>query len=361
MEHTFTEQIQVSELEIQQRKDLLNFTKEDAARLKSHRKNIAKRIDHIVEDFYARQVKIPEIRHLIGDEKTLMQLKNKMHHYILELFDGCYDCDYVERRLHIGEVHNRIGVSPKLYLSALYLLQSSLNQEIDRYADANQADNSVPALKEALHKLISLDTQFVFDSYISNLISELASAKNELSNYASGLEYIVAQRTQELEALSRQDSLTKLYNQRAFYEQIHQEMANAERHKDHLCLAYLDLNKFKLINDRQGHMAGDDVLASVGTCLLNSLRTTDFPCRYGGDEFVVIMPRTNLAEAICVCQRFITAFEQASTGTTISIGIANSSPDKQMDADNLIKAADKQMYKAKQKAHKDGASHICTA
>ncbi|HHJ81059.1 MAG TPA: diguanylate cyclase, partial [Candidatus Tenderia electrophaga] len=67
------------------------------------------------------------------------------------------------------------------------------------------------------------------------------------------------------------------------------------------------------------------------------------------------------AEAIRVCQRFITAFEQTSTGTTISIGIANSSPDKQMDADNLIKAADKQMYKAKQKAHKDGASHICTA
>ncbi len=351
----------MSELDIQQRKDLLNFTKEDAHRLKSHKIIIAKRVDHIVEKFYAWQLEIPEISHLTDDTDTLNVLKKKMRCYVLELFDGCYDRDYINRRLHIGEVHNRIGISPKLYLSGLYLLQSSLNKEIDHHTSANPDDDSGPALKEALNKLISLDTQFIFDSYIDNLMSELASAKEELSNYASSLEYIVAQRTQELEALSRQDALTKLYNQRAFFEQIQKEIATATRHKDQLCLAYFDLNKFKLINDQKGHLAGDDVLMTVGKCLFNSLRTTDFPCRYGGDEFVIIMPRTSPDEAINICQRFITAFEQASHGTTISIGIVSSGPDRHMGADNFIKAADKQMYKAKKKAHEDDASHICTA
>lgn len=361
LDQTLAEQMQFSELEIQQRKDLLNFTKEDEALLKAHKTFVANRIDQIVEQFYAKQVEVTEIALLIGDADTLRQLQNAMRRYILELFDGHYDGEYVNRRLRIGKVHKRIGVSPKLYLSAVWLLQSTLNEEIDKHVDMTGETNCGPALKEALNKLITLDTQFIFDTYISSLVSEVDAAKEEMSNYASSLEDVVAQRTQELEALSRKDSLTGLYNQRAFYEQIRHEMANATRHKDRLCLAYFDLNKFKQLNDQKGHQAGDNTLAAVGRCAINTLRTTDFPCRYGGDEFVIIMPRTNLDDAVSVCQRIITTFEQDTEhDVTISIGIVSTGPDEHMEIDSLIQAADKQMYKAKEKAHEDGASHIST-
>ena len=361
LEQTLAEQMQFSELEIQQRKDLLGFTTNDAELLKSHKTFIANRIDQIVELFYAKQVGIPEIALLIGDADTLRLLQNAMRRYILELFDGHYDSDYVNRRLRIGKVHKRIGVSPKLYLSAVWLLQSTLNEEIDTHVGMTSETNCGPALKEALNKLITLDTQLIFDTYISSLMSEVDSAKEEMSSYASSLEDIVAQRTQELEELSRKDSLTGLFNQRAFYEHLRREMANATRHKDRLCLAYFDLNNFKQLNDQKGHQAGDDVLAATGRCSLNSVRSTDFGCRYGGDEFVIIMPRTNLDEANSVCQRLITAFEAATEhDVTISIGIASTGPDEHMDIDSLIQAADEQMYKAKKKAHEDGASHIST-
>lgn len=353
--------MQFSELEIQKRKDLLGFSTKDAELLKSHKTFIANRIDQIVELFYAKQVGIPEIALLIGDADTLRLLQNAMRRYILELFEGHYDSDYVNRRLRIGKVHKRIGVSPKLYLSAVWLLQTTLNEEIDTHINTSKDGNCGPALKEALNKLITLDTQLIFDTYISSLMSEVDSAKEEMSSYASSLEDIVAQRTRELEELSRKDSLTGLFNQRAFHEHLRREMANATRHKDSLCLAYFDLNKFKQLNDQDGHQAGDEVLATTGRCSLNSVRSTDFACRYGGDEFVIIMPRTNLDEANGVCQRLITAFEAATErDVTISIGIVSTGPDEHMDIDSLIQAADEQMYKAKEKAHEDGASHICT-
>ena len=355
--------MQISDVEITQRKALLNFGREDEELLHAHKSFIARRIDLIVDSFYQIQINTPEIALLIGDTETLRLLRNAMRRYILELFEGPYDTQYVNRRLRIGKVHKRIGVAPKLYLSAVWLLQTILNEEIDLHFRKTSENNSCgPRLKDALNKLITLDTELIFDTYISSLVSELTSAREEMANYAANLETIVAQRTHELEELSRKDVLTGLFNKRAFDEHLQRELANAVRHEEPLCLVYIDLNKFKQLNDENGHQVGDEVLATVGRCILSSLRTTDFACRYGGDEFVIIMSRTELNDAEAVCQRLITNFEASKNHEIgLSIGISITGPDKHMEIENLIKMADDQMYNAKKISHESGSSHICTS
>ena len=117
---TLAEQLQITNLEIEKRKKLLDFSGEDAELLLSYKPMVAKYLDGIVKTFYDHQLKVPEIALLIGDSETFRRLESAMHRYILDLFDGHYDLEYVNRRLRIGKVHQRIGVSSKLYLAAIY-------------------------------------------------------------------------------------------------------------------------------------------------------------------------------------------------------------------------------------------------
>ncbi len=361
IEQTLAEQMQISEREVEQRKHLLNFTEADALLLARHKNFIASHIEQVVDDFYSAQVKIPEIALLIGDAETLRLLRNAMRRYILELFDGHYDGDYVNRRLRIGKVHKRIGVAPKLYISAIWLLQQTLNQTIATHIHAAGDQDCANQLQSALNKLMTLDTGFVFDTYIASLVSEVDAAKQEMANYASSLEEVVAQRTRELQELSRRDNLTQLYNQRAFYEIFRLELASAARYRDAMSLVYLDLNHFKQLNDQQGHLTGDELLTRVGHVLLEHVRETDFACRYGGDEFTIIMPRTNAASAEQVCRRLAQAplnFDSGDIPISLSIGYVTTGPDEFDDIDTLIKKADQAMYVAKEAAHQHGGSHI---
>jgi len=351
--------MQISERELRQRKELLQFTIEDVALLSSYKSFIAEHVDLIVNRFYDKQIKTPEISLLIGDSETLRLLRNAMRRYILELFEGIYDADYVNRRLRIGKVHKRIGVSPKLYLSAVWLLQTVLDDQIDQHFTKANDEAGGTALKASLNKLITLDTQLIFDTYISSLVSEVAAAKEEMTHYAASLEEIVAQRTHELEELSRKDSLTGLFNQRAFHEFLRRDLASSTRYNETLCLAYFDLNEFKQLNDKKGHIAGDELLALVGRSLLNAIRETDIACRYGGDEFAIIMPRTELKDAHNVCKRIIEDFEKSpNQGVSLSIGVACTSPDEPVEADTLIRNADNLMYESKKEAHEHGGSYI---
>jgi len=347
---TLAEQMQVTDREIEQRKALLHFTQKDVDVLVSYKALIANRIDHIVEKFYDEQIRVPEIALLIGDVDTLRALTNAMRSYILELFEGHYDRDYVNRRLRIGKVHKRIGVEPKFYLSAIWLLQSILNDEIAQYEKKRQTNNEAcHALQQSLHKLLMWDTQFVIDTYISGLVSEVAMAKEEMERYADSLEEVVAQRTKQLEESSRLDGLTKLYNQRAFHEHLRRELSDANRHKRTLSLIYFDLNGFKQLNDSQGHLAGDALLSVVGEIVLAQVREIDIACRYGGDEFAIILPETSESESEVISQRIVDTFRAHpnNCGISFSIGIASTGPEEFIEMDGLISKADALMYKSK--------------
>ncbi|MDH5257630.1 MAG: GGDEF domain-containing protein [Gammaproteobacteria bacterium] len=359
---SLAEQLAINDREIQYRKNLLDFHEYEIKYLTQSKPYISKKIDDIVSTFYEKQIHNAEISLLIGDSETLTRLKGAMRRYILELFDGDYGAGYVNRRLRIGKVHKRIGVPPKLYISAIWLLDQTLHNEIDNAEESEINLLDKTKIKKAINKLLMLDTQFVFDTYISSLVNEVETAKEELQTYTQSLEEIVAERTLQLEQLSRLDGLTSLTNQNTFYEYLRREINVCERHMEELSLIYFDLNNFKQINDTEGHQQGDKILTEVSRAILKSIREVDIGSRYGGDEFCVILPRTSQEMAIEVMQRIIQNFKSFKhKNVTFSIGIACTHPDKTTDADSLVKEADALMYASKKKSRKDNGFHISTS
>jgi len=359
---TLAEQLQITDREIAYRKSLFGITDADVVILKSMKNDIVNGADEIVDRFYEIQLRTSEISLLIGDAETLDRLRASMRRYILELFEGYYDAEYVNKRLRIGKVHKRIGVSPKLYVSAVTLLQFVLDDFImkDVVTSGTEHDcGNCDAKRKALHKLLMFDMQLVFDTYISSLVTEVVVAKADLEDYAASLEDTVAERTRQLHELSMHDSLTGLLNQRAFFENLRREMSVAERTRRCVSIIYFDLNGFKQLNDSKGHKEGDRLLECVGRAIAECIRDVDFGCRYGGDEFSIIMPSATKTQAEEASQRLLKIYDAMETnGVTFSIGIADTGPEEFIDPDALVKHADKLMYKAKAKSKASPGHHI---
>ncbi|MDH3476297.1 MAG: GGDEF domain-containing protein [Rhodospirillales bacterium] len=359
VQQTLAEQMRITSHEIEDRKRLLGISESDLKLLASCRRQVHEQVDEIVEEFYSIQTQTPEIALVIGDIETLSRLKMAMRSYILEMFEGQYDVTYVNKRLRIGKVHKRIGVSPKLYTTALRILHELLERDADRWCPSGEP--TVAKLKQALQKIFMFDIQLVFDTYIASLVAEVQLAKDEVERYAASLEQQVIDRTMQLAEMSRQDMLTELQNQMAFYEHLRREYSAAERSGEPLCLIYIDLNDFKMVNDTKGHQVGDQLLATTARVIKKNTRTSDIPCPYGGDEFCVIVPRTGLDEAKKTCLRILKAFEKEDAqGTSLSIGVAQLDLSSGMTMDDLVRAADANMYKAKQQ-HKDACGNYMVA
>ena len=160
----------------------------------------------------------------------------------------------------------------------------------------------------------------------------------------------------QLQESATLDALTGLWNRRVFSDRLDEECARHARYGGQLCLLMLDLDGFKSVNDTQGHVGGDAVLVAVADLLRHSLRTTDLPCRYGGDEFAVILPATAKTEAFAVAEKVrleveglsieVTPNGRSRTVTTrVSIGVAAASAVAQPL--ELLESADRALYQAK--------------
>jgi diguanylate cyclase (GGDEF)-like protein len=351
-DQTLLEQMQISEVEISNRMDLLELGQEQLAQLAEHKALIEENIDFIVDEFYDKQTQIDEISLLIGDADTLARLRSAQRKYVSDLFAGDYGVEYVNNRLRIGMVHKRIGVEPKLYLSAVMTLKNL----IFRVLKSNIRDTKkLESTLDLLDKLLYFDTTLVFDTYIDSLVSEIENAKRKTELYAKDLEEKVAERTEQLERQARLDPLTNLYNQRALQDLMHKALLGAKRHQSCLSLIYFDIDEFKAVNDNQGHIKGDEVLKAIGEILLNNTRETDIACRYGGDEFCVILPECSAEDAEKLCQKIIQALGKKYPTLTLSMGICETGPVEFLEDDELIRLADEQMYLAK----KDTGFKIC--
>lgn len=365
LEKTLAEQLKITPQEIARRKKMLEFTIADEEILKANKPLFVRYIDGMVKNFYDRQTSIPDIVRLIGDAESMQRLQLAMHRYILELFDGKYDEIYVNRRLRIGKVHHRLGVSSTLYISAMQMLRTALNQTVDMTYFKQEDFMTANILKAAISKVLMFDMQFVFDTYVASLVEEADAANQEVSRYASNLEIEVAKRTKQLEELSLKDSLTGLSNQRAFFDHLRRELSSAERYKDSLSLCYLDLNGFKQLNDSYGHLKGDEILSLVGKVMLDVTRDSDIACRYGGDEFCMILAKTNLDEAAIVVKRLIEKFElEENQGISFSIGITNTEWQSELenypDTDSFVKRADTLMYQSKAASKRKSGNYMTT-
>lgn len=351
---TLLEQMQITEFEIEFRQSLFGFGKRDAEILVACKPTIERKIDELVDQFYRLQTSISEIALLIGDADTLGRLRSAQRRYILDLFSGVYDLEYVNNRLRIGLVHKRIGVEPKLYLSAVHTLKGLLYEAI---ADAFNAANDQAAAVNAIDKILQLDVTLVFDTYIRSLISEIETAKDRSEEYARALEEKVRERTKQLEVQSRSDPLTGLLNVRHMRESVTRLLRAAERRSEPVTAIYVDIDDFKKINDTQGHQVGDEVLRAVGRTIQSIVRPEDTCFRYGGDEFYIVLAncREKQARDIFV-RRLREKLSQTVSDVSLSVGIAQTGPDEYDGVDTLIRNADGRMYAEKRDHKADGTT-----
>ncbi len=341
-DQTLLEQMRITEFDIEQRKRLFLMAEHDVEQLKAVKPLIERNIDMLVSRFYGMQTSIPEIALLIGDADTLKRLGQAQRKYISDLFSGLYDLEYVNNRLRIGLVHKRIGVEPKLYLSAVQTLKKLLVEVLrSEIQDAEQCAEVV----NALEKLMLFDITLVFDTYIRSLLSEIELSKEKTDQYARVLEERVRDRTQQLEHLSRTDALTGLLNVRYLNDILLARLRAAERRREPLSLIYLDVNDFKQINDTHGHQAGDDILRTLGRAILKVSRKEDYAFRYGGDEFCIVLPNCTEEKAQeRYVARLIKELAVAREPVSLSIGVLQTGPDQYLAPMALVHEADQRMY-----------------
>jgi len=152
--------------------------------------------------------------------------------------------------------------------------------------------------------------------------------------------------------LAYKDGLTGVFNRRYFELRILEEIARAQRCGGEVSVLMIDVDGFKKLNDEFGHLLGDEVLREVSTLFQRHLRKSDVLCRFGGDEFAVLLPDSGARQAAAVAEKLrnaigTTEFRGVARPVTISVGLA-SSPANGHDRDELIKAADNALYAAKQ-------------
>jgi diguanylate cyclase (GGDEF)-like protein len=158
----------------------------------------------------------------------------------------------------------------------------------------------------------------------------------------------------QLEQMAATDPLTQLYNRRHFGKVVEQLFAESQRYETDLSCVMIDLDGYKQFNDRFGHQLGDQLLVIVGKGIQANLRQMDVAARYGGDEFVLLLPRAGEEEAAVVAERIRQEFARASSalmqqpvGVTMSVGIGSLQLGQPMNADALVALADKALYRAK--------------
>jgi two-component system, cell cycle response regulator len=149
------------------------------------------------------------------------------------------------------------------------------------------------------------------------------------------------------------DQLTGCFNRRYFETRMDEELSLAKRFRNKMCMIMFDIDHFKKVNDTYGHQAGDTVLMEVSAVAKGCLRGEDYLCRYGGEEFAIIMPETSVDEAHEVAERMRKLIEEHAfyggnqlINVTISLGIAEY-PEHAIIKEKLIEKADAALYAAK--------------
>jgi diguanylate cyclase len=208
-----------------------------------------------------------------------------------------------------------------------------------------QADGANAAVFSAMDQMLAANTE---------LQQRLEKAEQQLAAQAAEI------KVHESEA--RTDSLTSLSNRRAFDDELKRRLSEWQRKGTQCTLIILDIDFFKKFNDTHGHQVGDEVLRSVAKVLAAQSREMDVPCRYGGEEFAVILPATDGAKACVVAERIRAAVEESTTfcdgktlKVTCSLGVSQFMPND--DVARLIRRADDALYTSKKAGRNCGHWH----
>jgi len=241
------EQLQITAEELQTRLAFLSFGAQDGRNLIEIHDVIVSHVDEIIGEFYDHLLQFEELRGILSDPKLVERLKGSQRQYLLSLGQLGDGVEYAEARLRIGLTHERVGLKQKWYLGAYHKLFELILQRLAvRYSgDACRLSSLVLTLNKALR----LDEIFVVEAYYHATMQRLDDSLRQLKDAH-----------QQLEGLSRRDSLTPVNNRRALMEALALEFQRSRRYQHPFALLFLDVDHFKKINDRHGHVFGDHVL-----------------------------------------------------------------------------------------------------
>jgi len=180
---------------------------------------------------------------------------------------------------------------------------------------------------------------------------ELASYKAKLAREILVAHLANAMRYQQARITSLTDTLTGVGSRKLLEDKLQSECDRAKRYKRPFSVAIIDLDHFKMVNDTLGHATGDDAIRQLAQCMNEQKRSPDVLARYGGDEFVLLMPETRAADASVLLERIRARVQQMRIGPemalSISSGIADSSPENESTAGEVMRRADLALYEAK--------------
>ena len=220
---------------------------------------------------------------------------------------------------------------------------------------AEQLWTGVVKHKYTLSKLLGRDVRIVVAAldYLSNITTNMGSAT-----------LVGEAHIEEIVGLSLRDGLTGLFNHSYFYQQVELEVKRFVRYGTPVSLVLIDIDDFKLVNDTFGHLAGDYVLREVAELLQKSMRKSDTTARYGGEEFAILLPETPQEGAFILAERLRDKlasmtfnYGEQTIFATMSIGIAEYSPKTDSSNADLIKKADRALYRAKESGRNQCCLH----
>jgi diguanylate cyclase (GGDEF)-like protein len=336
------DQLQITAEEQQTRLAFLSFGEQDGRNLVEIHDVISSRIDELIGEFYDHLLQFEELRGILSDPKLVERLKGSQRQYLLSLGQLNDAAGYVEARLRIGLTHERVGLKQKWYLGAYHKLFELILQRLTARYSGDACKLS--SLVLTLNKVFSLDEIFVVETYYHATMQRLEDSLCQLKD---------AHR--QLEGLSRLDSLTPVDNRRALMEALAMEFHRSRRYQHPFALLFLDVDHFKEINDRHGHVFGDHVLLHVVHLARGIIRPPDIMGRYGGEEFVIGLVECDQAGALQIAERIRLkiaqnqfAWEHRATAVTVSIGVVMLSPEIDQ-VETLVTRADQAMYHAKRR------------
>lgn len=236
-----------------------------------------------------------------------------------------------------------------------YFVARQISRPIERLAAHVRDVQQVPA---------ELDREFSGTRELAGLYealrerdAELGRQRDELTQNALMLEHRVEQRTVELQAandelqrIAQTDALTGISNRGHINSRLQQEFLRYIRHQHPYCVLVMDIDHFKLVNDEHGHAMGDHVLVQAAHLLESSVRSSDFVGRFGGEEFLALLPNATAGSAVLVADKIVQAvraFDFGAVGLiTISVGVAEVAPED-VQYEDVIRRADAALYRAK--------------
>ncbi len=259
--------------------------------------------------------------------------------------------EHLEAALHLAEENDSEHMVFQCHLALANMYKQSGNYKL-----ALMHHEQFHAIKEEV-----FDTESRNQIHSIEVIHQLEAARKDAEIYRLRnveLTEEIERRKKAEEGLKRAailDPLTSLYNRRYFIAQAKKELTRSIRYPHPVALLMLDIDHFKDVNDQYGHLVGDEVLIEIANRIRRSLRKVDIPGRYGGEEFVVLLPETDLDEARQAAERLRLSITTKPTNTsrltvlvTVSIGVASMFTGESLTMNELIERADLALYHAKQ-------------